>query len=264
MEPAVGAWGEGIEEDDTVLDVIETFVEQLRATQDAVAATAKVRQEFMHAFAAGGDPDVIAKVRLGLALSQWRYGSLEPALLDEVRADLEARRAIDSYRDAARREQVVRAFAAKLAKPNPKPRAFPKPPKTPQRPTKPKLAAFEAGDCLALRLPSGAYRAALVLARDRSSDTEEFNVVARLDWQGPHAPPADIFTSSQPLHIAMYPPAPYKGAAHASVVDRIQVDPARFGIEKMPDYWSWQIVRPGRPPRPMTWVGWEELTGAQP
>ena len=194
----MGAWGEGIEEDDTVLDVIDTFVEQLRATQDAVAATAKVRQQFMYA---GADTDVVAKVRIGLALAQWRYGALESTLLDEVRADLAARRGIDSYRDATKREQVVQAFAAKLAKSNPKPRAFPKAPK---RPRQPKLAAFEAGDCLALRLPSGAYRAALVLARDRCSDSEEFNVVARLDWQGAQAPPSEIFSSSQPLRIAMW------------------------------------------------------------
>lgn len=256
----MGAWGKGIEENDKVLDVIETFVGQLRTTQDAAAATAKVREEFAYLFAdAGADPDNLAQVRIGLALVQWRYGAPEPSLLDEVGADLAARRGITDYQDAAGREKVVRAFVAKLAQPNPKPRAFPKP----QKPRKPKLAAFEAGDCLALKLPSGMYRAALVVVRDRSSDTEEFNVIARLDWQGSEPPPAEVFTTQSPLRIAMYPPAPYKAPATVSLVGRIDVDPARFAIEKAPDYWHWQFVRPGRS-RSMMWLGWEDLAGVLP
>jgi hypothetical protein len=261
----MGAWGEGIEESDTVLDVIETFVAQLRSSQSVAAATSKVRQEFIHLFGeVDADPDAIAHARIGLALAQWRYGALEPTLLDEVRADLAARQGIDSYSDAARREKVLRAFVAKLAKLNPKPRAYPKPPKAPRRPPKPKLAAFEAGDCLAMQLPSGVYRAALVLARDRCSDSEEFNVIARLDWQGTEPPQGDVFAAPRVLRIAMHPWAPYKGAARVSVVGRINVDPALFGIEKMPDYWSWQFVRPGEPSRPMTWIGWEHLAGVLP
>jgi len=261
----MGAWGEGIEESDTVLDVIEIFVDQLRSSQSAAAAAAKVRQEFVHLFGeVEADPGDLAHARIGLALVQWRYGALDPALLDEVRADLVARHGIDSYRDAARREQVVRAFVAKLAKSNPKPRAFPKPPKVPLRPRKPRLAAFEAGDCLALQLPSGAYRAALVLVRDRSSDGEEFNIIARLDWQGAQPPLSDDFASPRLLRIAMYPWGPYKGPARVSVVGRIEVDPALFGIEKMPDFWPWQFVRPGELGQSIAWVGWEDLAGLLP
>ncbi len=261
----MGAWGEGIEESDTVLDVIEIFVEQLRSSQCAAAATAKVREEFIHLFAeAEADADAVAHVRIGLALVQWRYGALETTLLDMVRSDLAARNGIDNYSDPARREQVLRAFVAKLAKPNPKPQAYPKPRKASLRPPKPRLAAFESGDCLALQLPSGAYRAALVLARDRCSDIEEFNVIARLDWQGSQPPPPDVFASPRPLRIAMHPWGPYRGPARVAVVGRIAVDPALFGIEKMPDYWSWQFVRVGEGRRPMSWIGWEELAGLLP
>ncbi len=69
----MGAWGEGIEESDTVLDVIEMFVEGLRSSQSAAAATAKVRQDLVHVFSEGNaDPDAVTYVRIGLALAQWR------------------------------------------------------------------------------------------------------------------------------------------------------------------------------------------------
>ncbi len=186
--------------------------------------------------------------------------ALEPTLLDEVRANLASRRGINGYCNADKREKVLRAFIAKLAKSNPKPRAFPKL----LRPRKPKLAAFEAGDCLALQLQSGAYRAALVLVRDQCSDSEEFNVIARLDWQGAHPPLSEIFAKPRLLRITMHPSAPYQGPARVSVVGRIEVDPAQFGIEKMPDYWPWQFVRPDESRRPMPWTGWEDLAGLLP
>lgn len=261
----MGAWGEKIEESDAVLDVIDIFVDQLRSTQSVADATAKVRQEFAYLFAeADADPDGLAHARIGLALVQWRYGALDTTLLEEVRSDLAARIGIDSYSNAERREQILRAFVAKLAKPNPKPRALPKAPKASARKPRQRHAAFESGDCLALQLPNGAYRAALVLVRDRCSDHEEFNVVARLDWEGGQVPQPEVFASPRLLRIAMYPWGPCKCRARVSVVGRIEVDPALFGIEKMPDYWSWQFVRPGEPRRPMSWIGWEDLAGLLP
>jgi hypothetical protein len=132
------------------------------------------------------------------------------------------------------------------------------------RPRKPKRAAFETGDCLALQLSNGHYRAALVLARDRCSDTEEFNVIARLDWKGAQPPSLEVFSSPCLLGTAMYPGGPYKGPARVTVVGRVAVDPALFGIEKMQDYWSWRFVRAGQPNRPMSWIGWENLAGLLP
>jgi hypothetical protein len=256
----MGAWGNGIEQSDTVLDIAGAFVAALRTTQDPKAASAKVRQEFAYRFA-DDDTDQRAHARIGLALAQWRHGVLETTLLQEVREDLDAGRGIDSYNEAAAREKAVRAFVAKLAVPNPRPRALPKPPPVSKRPRKPRLAAFEAGDCLALQLASGKFRAALVLVRDRDGNGDEFNVIARLDWLGTEAPSRTLFDAPRVLNTAMYPGGPYRGAAHAAVIDRIAVDAARFGIEKMPGHWAWQIVRAGRSPRPMTWLAWDDLAG---
>lgn len=253
----MGAWGERIEDNDTVLDVIGTFAEQLKKSQCVKTATLKVRKEFSYLFEGTTELEIddAAHARIGLALAQWRYGALEPELLDEVRADLAAFRGINSYTDTASREKRVRAFVAKLAKPNPKPRAFPKAPK---RPPMPKPAAFEAGDCLALQLPHGGYRAALVLARDPGFEEEEFNVIAQLKWYGVQPPESEVFKSLSARHISIYS-GPYRGVARVSVVLRITVEPARFGVERNPDYPSWHFISRRRFSRPLAWNSWDDL-----
>lgn len=103
-----------------------------------------------------------------------------------------------------------------------------------------------------------------MLVRDGAPDGDEFNVIARLDWQGGELPPREVFVAPRVLRIAMYPWGPYTGTARVSVTDRIEVDAARFGIEKMPDYWSWQFVRADQARRPLSWWTWEQLAGVLP
>jgi hypothetical protein len=270
----MGAWGDGIEQDDTVLDVLGTFADALRVAQDVPAASAKVREEFAHLFAApDADPDDAVQARIGLALAQWRYGALEPALLDAVRDDLVARRGIDSYRDPAAREKVVRRFVAKLAAPNPRPKAMPKPPKAPKRPVKPKPAAFAAGECLVFRLPTGAIRGALVLATDVTDAGHGFNVIARLDWPGTTPPTLDDFAACarrdegrsprwRTLGIAMFPWAPYTGTLAPERLGTVDVDPARFGVAPWPDCGSWQFVDAAAGGKGLWWLQWEQLVGS--
>jgi hypothetical protein len=260
----MGAWGTGIEQNDTTLDVIREFVEQLRKSPSLADATAGVMQAFEHALA---DPEETAHLRHGLATGQWRYGKLDRALLDAIRADLAAGIGIASYGAQAKaREKVVRAFVAKLSAPNPKPRAMPKPPKVPKRPRVPRPATFEAGDCLALQLPrKGGWLAALVLVRDVTDIGDGFNVVARLDWKDANAPQPRVFGApdgSAPPKvraIAMFPGGPFDGNAKVTVVGRVQVDPARFGIEKTPKFWAWRFVDTGKGREGMEYSGWHGL-----
>jgi len=260
----MGAWGTGIEQNDTTLDVIHQFVEHLRRTQSLPKATAGVMHDFAHAL---DDPEDAAQLRHGLATAQWRYGKLDRALLGAIRADLEAGIGIASYgAEAKAREKAVRAFVAKLSAPNPKPRAMPAPPKVPKRPRVPKPAVFEAGDCLALQLPrKGGWLAALVLARDVSESGDGFNVVARLDWKGANAPQPRVFGApdgSAPPKvraIAMFPGGRYDGDAIATVVGRVQVDPAKFGIEKTPHFWAWRFADTGKGREGMEFAGWHGL-----
>lgn len=242
----MGAWGVGITQNDTVLDVSHTFVDLLRKTQSVVNAAAGVRKEFAHALA---NEDEAVQVRLGLALSQWQYGALPPALLKAVRGDLAAQRGIASYGAlAAAREKAVRAFVAKLSEPNAKPRALPKPPKVPKRPRATVPAAFVPGDCLALKFRGPLWRAALVLVSDIGPQGDGFNVVALLDWKGANPPRPRVFTASAGKAIprlrgmGMFPGA-YEGKAPVTIVGNVSVDPAQFGIEKTPRFWTWRFVR---------------------
>lgn len=261
----MGAWGTGIRQSDRVLDVLEAFVEQLRNTASIGLATAGVRTQFAQACA---DPDDAAHVRIGLALSQWTFGALDRTLLDEIVTDLAEGHGIDSYGDqAAARRKSVQRFVASLARPNPKPRALPKPARAPRRP---KPAAFAAGDCLALSASDGTWRAAIVLVSDVDPKGDGFNVVARFGAARSAAPDRATFLQllppggPKPALIAMFPRAPYDGDAELRVVATIDVDPNAFGIGKTPGFWTWQFTAGGRAARPMSWFGWDQLGARLP
>jgi hypothetical protein len=74
----------------------------------------------------------------------------------------------------------------------------------------------------------------------------------------------EAFAAPRVLGVAMYPWRPYSGKASVSVSGRVEVDAAQFGIEKMPDYWSWQLVRVDQSRRPLMWLQWEQLAGLLP
>lgn len=264
----MGAWGHGIEEHDTVLDVLDQFVEILKQTQDLAATSAAVAESWRESLA---DQNSAVMVRIGMALAQWRYGALDPELLVAVRQDLEQRRGIDDYSDPPAREKVMRNFLVRLGKPNPKPRALPKPPKTPKRPRKPKDSAFAAGDCLVLRLPAGRFAAALVLVADRDSDGDGFNVIARLQWNERRPPELHDFAllSSGPIarnlplatiEIAMFGHAPYNGRIAVERLGRITVDPTLFPIRKSED-WYWESTRAENLRMGLVWKPWDLLAG---
>jgi hypothetical protein len=255
----MGAWGVGITQNDTVLDVSHTFVDQLRKTQSVAKAAAGVRKEFAHALV---NEDEAVQVRLGLAMSQWQYGALPPALLKAIHGDLAAGRGIASYGAlAAAREKAVRAFIAKLSIPNAKPRALPKPPKVPKRPRPTAPAAFAPGDCLALKFRGPLWRAALVLVSDIIPHGDGFNVVALLDWKGANPPQPRVFaatpgkTTPRLRGMGMFSGA-YDGKAPATVVGNVSIDPAQFGIEKTPRFWTWRLVRG---PEPIESACWDVL-----
>jgi hypothetical protein len=256
----MGAWGYGIEENDTVLDVRGTFGDALRESQSLDAATAAVRDAYtLRKPRAHHD----AHVRIGLALSQWRYGALDPALLDAIRADLAAGRGIREYDDPAARRKVVSAFVARLSKPNPRPRALPKPPKAPKRTStsKPRPTPFAAGECLAVYRPRKGHHAALVVVADERDGT---NYVARLEWTEKRAPALADFAkfagAGKPLPKApkvtelanMY--GPRTGTTKFTPLGRIDVDPARFGLARTSTSW-----KKTKPPLGIAFREWRDL-----
>jgi hypothetical protein len=254
----MGAWGYGIEENDTVLDVLGTFGDALRESQSLDAAAAAVREEFtLRKPRAHHD----ALVRIGLALAQWRHGALDPASLDAIRADLATGRGIRDYNDPVARRKVVEKFIATLAKPNPRPRALPKPPKTPKRPPKPQPTPFAAGECLAVYRPRKGHHAALVVVADERDGS---NYVARLAWNEKRAPTLADFAkfagagktlpkAPKVTELAnMY--GPRTGTTKITPLGRIDVDPARFGLAQTSTSW-----KKTKPPLGIAFREWRDL-----
>lgn len=257
----MGAWGYGIEDNDTVLDVRGTFGDALRATQSVADATAAVRKEFV---VRRPNVDFEAQVRIGLALCQWRHGALDPELLDQLRADLAADRGIDSYDDPEQRRKVMRAFVARLGKPNPRPKAMPKPPAAPKaakRPAKPQPTPFAAGECLAVYRPRKGHHAAIVVVAD---EREGSNYVARLEWKENRAPTlADFAKFAGPGKTLPKAPkvtelatmfGPRTGTTKITPLGRIDVDPARFGLAQTSTSW-----KKTRPPLGIAFREWRDL-----
>jgi hypothetical protein len=260
----MGAWGYGIEEHDTVLDVLDIYVERLKATQNLAAAAEAVRIAFREPLA---DPDAAVMVRIGLALATWRYGDDDAALVAAVAADAESRRGFDDYNDPAARARAVRRFVDKIAKPNPRPRAIPKPP----RPRKPKAWAFEAGDCLVLQLPGGRHAAALVLVAARDAEGDGYNIIARLKWPAPQAPsaidfaplaqgPREVHQPMSTIEVAMFPPKPYAGRAKLACIARIEVQPDRFAIRRN-EHGDWESSRTRSVSFGLASRSWDALAG---
>lgn len=262
----MGSWGHGIEEGDTVLDVVDAFVEALRETQDVARAAERVRADDV----AHRDPDEMPQVRIGLALALWRYGGDDTALRQAIADDLEARRGIDTFREPGRRERAVREFLARIARPNPRPKALPKP----RRQRKPKPCAFPAGACLAIEAGSARYRGAIVLVAAVDRDGDGYNIIGRTDWRGPGEPDAAHFAryaqaAANPAcrfdHVAMYPHGPYDGRTPVRVVARLTIEPGELPVVSCGDgYWAHR--RPGASEPAVSdylaWRQWDELAGA--
>ena len=262
----MGSWGHGIEEGDTVLDIVDAFVEALRETQDVAQAAERVRAEdVVHR-----DPDEMPQVRIGLALALWRYGADDVALRQAIADDLAARRGIDTFREPAPREQAVREFLARIARPNPRPKALPKP----RRKRKPKPCAFPAGACLAIGSGSASYRGAVVLVAAVDRDGDGYNIIGQTDWRGAGEPDAGHFARYAQLesraacgfdHVTMYPHGPYAGRAAVRVVAQLAIDPAALPLVSIGDgYWARRRSGASEPAVSdyLVWRQWDELGGA--
>lgn len=191
----MGAWGYGIRQDDTVLDVIGSFEDSLKRGKRIEAATKDVRETYS---ASLEDPDDAPLIWIGLAEAQWTFGGLEQVVLQTVKDDLASGRSLTAWeeddRGLAKRKAALEKFIAKIEAPNPRPR---KPPKIVSRPPK-----FRAGDCLAVRLSNGKYGAALVLAADHSNVEYGKNLIGVLDFLSEERPPLTVFVDRKWLVLS--------------------------------------------------------------
>jgi len=182
----MGAWGHGIRQDDFVCDVIGVFDDLLKAGKSVVNATKDLISRFSTEI---NDTDNGPLFWIALADAQWTYGGLEPQVLQRVQDDFNSGRGLDRWtedeRAFARRQDAIRKFINKISESNPRPK---KPPRVVIRAPK-----FAPGDCLSIRLESGQYAAALVLAADHSNLEYGKNLIVVLDYLAPERPTIPVF-----------------------------------------------------------------------
>lgn len=218
----MGAWGYGIRQDDFVCDVIGSFEDSLKKGNSIAAATKEVRKEYSSELRDSDDGPLFW---IGLAEAQWTFGGLDPGVLQHVKDDLESGRSLAAWeeddRGLARRKAALEKFLAKIESPNPRPRKLPKivirPPK------------FQPGDCLSIRLSSGQFGAALVLAADHSNPEYGKNLIGVLDYLSTKKPPSKVFKNRQWLtlthhsHTGRVDLGWYLPVAFRAAKDRIEV-----------------------------------------
>jgi hypothetical protein len=144
----MGAWGPGIFADDEAADVRDNFKLYVADNQDVAAATDAIASDHGASVDA---PEHNTAFWLGLALTQWNAGWLDP------RVQRAAFRVIDDGSDLAkwedsqqrsRRAAALRAARERLDSTPPKPKPFPRPWPT-------QLADFQIGEIIGRQLPNG-------------------------------------------------------------------------------------------------------------
>jgi hypothetical protein len=191
----MGTWSTSILGDDFASDVYGEFIEAYNDGKELKTIRHELESKNRSEI---NDSDDGSIFWLALAKAQWDCGSLDSDVLVKVGAIVNQELGLDRWREGAapdleKRKKVLSEFCAKLQTPNPKPKK--------RKPPKLIPAVFEAGDCLALSLPSGGYGAALVLVVDNSHKIYGQNLVGVLRYRSNEKPPLSVFKSRKWLSV---------------------------------------------------------------
>lgn len=188
----MGTWGTGITNDDTVLDVLGDITDWLKAGETVESASIKAEKKYAEL---RDDPDEGPLLWLAIAQAQWKYGTVEPRVLRQVRDDIKNGRGLERWeedpRGLVKRQATLAKFLATIESPNPRPSA------------KPKLVIrkppFRQGDCLSVTLPDGLFTAALVLKENHRLAEYGSNLIAGLDYLEQTPPDIRVFRRAKVL-----------------------------------------------------------------
>jgi len=191
----MGSWGVGIRQDDFVCDVEGIFEDQLKDGKTIGEATRIVHAQFSNSLDDCYDGPLFW---FALADIQWKYGDLDPMVLQRAIEIMDAEAGMDLWGKPSdkmykQRKAVLEKFRHKISQPNPKPS---RPPKRVIR--KPK---FKPGDCLSIELENAQYGAALVLKTDHSNPEHGMDLVGELDYLSNTPPTLKVFTERRWLTL---------------------------------------------------------------
>lgn len=191
----MGTWGVDITKDDTVLDVIGFVTDRLKAGDSLRDASEKAKTYFSQL---EQDEDEGPLIWLALAQVQWKYGSVDQAILERIRNDIAMGHGLTPWQEDEKlfhkRKTALSKFLSRIESPNPKPAKIPK--------LIVRRAPFKQGDCLVVALPEGLYTAALVLKADNSNLEYGKNLIASLDYLSSIPPSLQVFKRKEWLILS--------------------------------------------------------------
>lgn len=180
----VGTWGSRILQDDTARDAYDDYIRGY----DEGANHDSLVNDLLTRYQAGPDHEADIAVWLGLAQAAWECGNSNSELIEHIRRLRKAD--ADRWQEPRlrkKREEALDAFLGRLQTDNPKPRKRRGAPKF-------KPPAYVPGTCLAIRLASGQWGAALVLRHGwEGKDEAGTNLVGVLSYRDATRPDLDVF-----------------------------------------------------------------------
>lgn len=193
----MGAWGAGIMQDDTVLDIIDEFKDLLKENQNIKEATATLIINNNYLIE---DEDQGPLFWIALAKCQWEYGELESEVYNHVVKDFNQESGLSLWKEGSgkeylKRKRVISDFILKISKPNVKTKKLPK--KVIRKPI------FQAGDCLSLKVNDEYYGAALVVRYDDSNEEYGKNLIIALDYWEKREPVIEDFSRTEFLALTI-------------------------------------------------------------
>lgn len=183
----MGTWGYEIDQDDFVCDIIADFENTLKQNQDIQKTGSVIISTYQDDIE---DPDDGPLFWIALASMQWKYGSLDAAVLQQVKTDFENENGLERWRELGedgyvKRKEVITKYVDKISVTNAKPKKLPK--------IVVRKPVYQAGDCLSIQLPNGMFGAALVLAADHSNVEYGQNLIGVLNYMKNIEPDISIF-----------------------------------------------------------------------
>ena len=178
----MGAWGTAVFSDDTACDVRDGYVDLLGDGLSGPEATKKLLREWSEALK---DPDEAPVFWLALAATQWKYGRLEPQVLQQALSAIDVGSDLPRWevgsKDYRKRRAVLEKLRAQLTSSQPPAERVPKRFRESNE--------WRVGELIAYRLLSGRFVVLRVIGHhtDKGGTSPVCEI---LDWVGDSVPNA--------------------------------------------------------------------------
>jgi hypothetical protein len=182
----MGAWGEGILENDDSSDMFYGFMDR----HDDGLKPSRIHRELVESYVSGHDSENLIGSWLGLAQAEWKCGYRNAETYEQVKRIAESPHEHDEWQQA--RKDIFVKFLEMIASPAAQPRKRKK--RVQEQPV------FPEGACLAVKLHIGGYGAAIVM-RNVAHDWRVSTLIAGLKGVFQEAPTMDVFENREWLYL---------------------------------------------------------------